>query len=198
MAGKKYLRNNAGTLQEEASIDTSAGAADATKIPALNAQGFLDSSIVNSKVVSAGAGDAGKLTALDGAGRLDNSVMPTGIGPDTASIVTSEALAAGDYVNIHNVAGAFRARKADAATSGKEAHGFVLAAVASAGTATVYFEGTNTQVSAQTPGTVFLSTTAGAGTGTAPSGSGVVVQRIGTAASATAVNFEAQTPFILA
>lgn len=53
--------------------------------------------------------------ALDASGRLDSSVMPVGIGADTATIQTSEALASGDYVNIHDdVAGAFRVRKADA------------------------------------------------------------------------------------
>ncbi len=198
MAGRKFLRNNAGAIQEEISIDVSAGAGDASKLVAVNASGFLDSTIVNSKTTSAGAGDSGKLPALDSTGRLDTSFMPTGIGPDTAAVVTSEALAAGDWVNIHNVAGAFRARKADGTTSGKEKHGFVLAAFASAATATVYFEGTNAQVTGQTPGVVFLSTTAGLGTATAPSASGNVVQRIGFATSATAVNSQSQTPIVLA
>lgn len=146
---------------------------------------------------SAGAGDAGKIPALDGTGRLDNSFMPVGIGADTASIQASENLAAGDWVNVHNSSGA-RVRKADATTAGKEAHGFVLAAVTSGNNATVYFEGSNTQVSGQTPGDVFLSTTAGAGSSSAPSGSGNVVQRVGVAVSATAVNFERGTPLVLA
>ena len=79
---------------------------------------------------SAGAGDAGKIPQLDGSGKLDPSLMPTGIGADTASIQASEALSAGDLVNVWNSGGA-RVRKADASTSGKEAHGFVLATVAS-------------------------------------------------------------------
>jgi hypothetical protein len=147
---------------------------------------------------SAGAADAGKIVALDDTGRLDNSMMPVGIGADTASIVTSEALAAGDWVNVHNVTGAARARKADATTAGKAVDGFVLAAAGSGANATVYFEGTNTQVSGQTPGDVFLQTTAGAGGATVPSTAGNVVQRIGTAVSATAVNFERGLPVTLA
>lgn len=139
---------------------------------------------------SAGAGDAGKIPALDAAGRFDNSFMPVGIGADTAAITASEALAAGDWVNLHDVGGAFRVRKADATVQGKEADGFVLAAVLSAAVATVYFEGTNTQVSSQVPGPVYLQTTAGLGGATIPSASGNVVQRIGTATSATSVNFE--------
>lgn len=148
--------------------------------------------------VSAGAANAGDVVALDSTGRLDSSVMPVGIGADTAQITASEALAAGDYVNIWDNAGAFAVRKADATIAGKEAHGFVLAAVSSAATATVYFEGTNTQVTSQTPGPVFLSTTPGLGTATAPSASGNIVQRVGIALSATSANFEASQPVVLA
>lgn len=147
---------------------------------------------------SGGAADAGKLPALDGNGKLDQTFMPTGIGADTATIVASEALAAGDYVNIWNNAGAFNVRKADATTLGKNAHGFVLAAVASSANAVIYFEGTNNQVSGQTPGAVFLATAAGAGTATPPSASGNVVQVLGYAVSATAVNFQSNLPIVLA
>ncbi|CAN7371098.1 hypothetical protein LJR074_002210 [Acidovorax sp. LjRoot74] len=138
---------------------------------------------------STGAANAGDIVALDDTGRLDNSLMPVGIGADTKSITTSEALAAGDWVNIWNSTGA-KARKADATTAGKEVHGFVLAAASSGASALVYFEGTNTQVTGQTPGPVFLQTTAGTGGATIPSASGNVVQRIGVALSATEVNFE--------
>lgn len=196
-SSKKFIKNNAGTLTEEAALTTSAGAGDADKIPALNASGVLDPSIVNAVASSAGAGDAGKVAALDGAGRLDATMMPVGIGADTASIQASENLAAGDFVNIHNSGGA-RVRKADATTTGKEAHGFVLGAVSSGANATVYFEGSNTAVSGMTPGTVFLHTTAGGATGTAPSGSGNVVQKLGVATSATSVNFERGEPIVLA
>lgn len=169
MAGNKYISNNAGNLTEVAAIQTSAG-----------------------------AGDAGKIAALDAAGRFDNSMMPVGIGADTASIVTSENLAAGDLVNVYNVTGTATCRKADATTSGKEAHGFVLAATTSPAAATVYFEGTNTAVTGLTPGNQFLSTTAGIPSPTAPSAAGNVVQRVGVATSATSLNFEAQQPIVLA
>lgn len=169
MAGNKYFSNVGGLLTETASNDTSAG-----------------------------AGDAGKIVALDGTGRIAGSMMPVGIGADTASITASEALAAGDFVNVFDDSGSFKVRKADATTSGKEAHGFVLASVSSAASATVYFEGTNTQVTSMTAGPVFLGTTAGKGTATAPSGSGNIVQRIGVATSATTVNFESGLIFKLA
>lgn len=196
MAAHKFVKNNAGTLTEESAVASSAGAGDEGKLPALNASGILDATIVNSKTTSAGAGDAGKLPALDGTGKLDTSFMPVGIGADTASITTSENLAAGDLVNIYDSTGA-KCRKADASTAGKEAHGFVLSAYTSPAPATVYFEGTNTQVTGLTPGNQFLSTTPGLCSATAPSGSGNVVQRVGFASAATAMNFQSQPPIVL-
>ena len=168
MAAKKFLRLVNGVLTEIFGVQTSAG-----------------------------AGNAGDLVSLDDSGRIDDSMMPVGIGADTASIQASENLAAGDFVNVWNNAGA-KVRKADATTAGKDAHGFVLSAVTSGNQATVYFEGTNTQVSGQSPGPVFLQTTAGTGGATIPSASGNVVQHIGVAVSATAVNFERGAPVTLA
>lgn len=194
----KFIKNNAGQLQEQAALTTSAGAGDANAIPALNASGVLDLTIVNGKVVSAGAGDSGKLPALDASGRLDSSVLPVGIGADTAQIVASEALAAGDLVNIYDAAGTVKVRKADATTAGKEAHGFVLNAVANSATATVYFEGSNSSVTGKTAGRQYLSTTAGTCSSTAPTGSGNVVQIVGFATSSTVINFQSGTPIVLA
>ena len=168
MAGNKYMKNNGGTYTEEAATQSSAG-----------------------------AGDAGKIIALDATGKIDSTMMPTGIGADTALIAASEDLAAGDFINIYNSSGA-KCRKADASTAGKEAHGFVLAGVTSGNNATVYFEGTNTQVTGMTPGVVFLSATPGLATSTAPSSAGNVVQRIGFATGATAINFQSQPPLVLA
>ena len=168
MPAKKFLRLVSGVITEAFGIQTSAGAANAGDVP-----------------------------VLDDTGRLDNSMMPVGIGADTAVIAASESLAAGNWVNIWNDSGA-KVRKADATTAGKEVHGFVLSAVTRGNPATVYFEGTNTQVSGQTPGTVFLQTTAGAGGATAPSASGNAVQQVGVAVSATAVNFERGAAITLA
>lgn len=187
----KILKQVAGNLTELSAITTSAGAADANAIPALNANGVLDTTILNATVSSAGVADAAKTVILDSAGKLDPTVMPTGIGADTASIVTSEALASGDFVNVWSASG-FKVRKADATVAGKHAMGFVLASYGSGVAATVYFEGTNSAVTGQTAGDVFLSTTAGLGTATAPSTAGNIIQKIGFATSATAINFNAQ------
>lgn len=141
-----------------------------------------------------GGGNADRTAALDASGRFDVSMMPTGIGADTASIIASEALAANDYVNVYNAAGVVKCRKADATVAGKEANGFVLAAVLNNANAIVYFEGTNAGVSGMLGGPVFLSTTPGQGTNTPPNATGNVVQSIGYAVSATAVNFQSGAP----
>ena len=90
-------------------------------------------------------------------------MMPSGLGADTASVTASEALAAGDYVNIWDNAGAVRVRKADANTLGKPADGFVIAAVANAATALVYLEGQNNQHTGLVGGTRYYLSAAVAG-----------------------------------
>lgn len=169
MAAKKFLRLISGVLTEVFGVQTSAGVAN-----------------------------AGDIVALDDTGRIDNTMMPVGIGADTAQLVASEALTGGNWINVWNDAGTAKMRKADGTVAGKEVDGFVLAAVSSGATGTAYFEGTNTQVTGQTPGSVFLQTTPGLCGATVPSASGNVVQRVGTAVSATAVNFERGTPVTLA
>jgi hypothetical protein len=193
----KFIKMVGGRLTEVFAVMSSAGAGDADKIPALNAQGVLDPSLLNAKASSAGAGDAGKIVQLDGAGKLSSTMLPAGLGSDSLDLTTSESIVAGAWVNIHNVTGSARVRNADATTSGKEVMGFVLAPAASGATVTVYFEGTNTAVTGQTPGDVFLSTTPGVGATAAPSAAGNVVQRIGFATSATSVNMQVRDSVII-
>lgn len=195
MSALKFLTLTAtGVRTLVSAIVASAGAADANKVVATNASGVLADSIINAATTG-----ASKTLKTLADGTIDASVLPSGVGADTATIVASEALAAGDVVNIWSNTGVANVRKADATTAGKRAHGFVLAAVALNGSATVYFEGRNTQVTGKTPGaTQFLSTTPGLTTETAPSAAGNVVQDLGEAYSATAINFEAQAPITLA
>jgi hypothetical protein len=97
-------------------------------------------------VSSTGVSEAGDIVALDAAGKLDVSVLPVGVGPDVAVITVSEAagLSAGDYVNIFDSTGS-KVRLADN-SNGREAHGFVKDAFADAASATVYFEGPNSNL----------------------------------------------------
>lgn len=162
MAGDKYIYDNTGQLTEKAAIQTSAG-----------------------------AGDAGKIPAVDSTGRLDVTFMPVGVAPEVTSLLASENLSAGNFVNIFNSSGTIKARKADATAVGKEANGFVLASVTSGNTATVYaISNKNTQLSGMTIGAIqYLHTTAGGVTETAPSTAGNLVQRLGRAESATELVF---------
>lgn len=170
MAAQRFLALVAGRMKQVAAILTSAGAGDADKIPALGVDG-----------------------------RLDASFMPVGIGADTKIIVASEALASGDLVNTWDDSGTLKVRKADATAEGKEAHGFVLAAVLSGANATVYFEGRITGLSGLAGSTrYYLDTTAGQITTTPPSTAGNVVQYVGNAAAASELNFEPSDPITVA
>jgi hypothetical protein len=150
---------------------------------------------------SAGAGNAGDLVSLDDTGRIDSSMMPTGFGSETTTAVASEALAAGDYVNLYNNASALGVRKADASGGvAKRAHGYVIAAVTNGGTATIYYGNLNNQKSGLTIGsTYYLSAaTPGAVATTTPSTAGQIVQELGVARSATEILTEIQPPIVLA
>lgn len=193
----KFIKNSSGNLAEEAALTTSAGAGDAQRIPALNSSGILHPSIINATIISAGAGDSGKIPQLDAAGKIDSTTLPVGVGADTQAITTSEALSSGDFVNIWESSGA-KVRKADATVAGKHAMGFVLVGAGAGATATVYFKGTNTAVTGQTVGDVYLSTTAGLATTTSPSATGNVSQSIGFATSASSINFQFSKPITLA
>lgn len=162
MAGERFLKENAGVITEVVAVQVG------------------------------GVGSADKIPSLDANGLLDVTMLPTGVGADTASIVTSENLTAGDFVNIYDNGGTPTVRKAIADGTSKTADGFVLAASTSPAAALVYFEGRNTQKSGLTGGTVYYlsASSAGATTATAPSGSGNEVQRLGKAYSATAMTTE--------
>lgn len=169
MAGQKILTHDAAGGFQEIEATQSGGAPSANKVPALNA-----------------------------AGQLDITMMPTGVGSDTSVLPASGALAAGDFINVFDDAGTAKIRKADATSALTQAHGFVLDPIADLASGTVYWEGNNIAVTGQTPGNVFLSTTAGQATTTAPTVSTQIVQRIGVAISATQINFEPQLPIKLA
>ena len=134
---------------------------------------------------------ANAIVAADATGKIDISFMPTGVGAEVVVCVTSENLTAGDFVNLYLNGGVITARKADATTNAKPAHGFVTANVTSPANATVYMESnTNTAVTGLTIGSDYwLSTTPGGVTTTAPSAAGNIVQYIGRATLTTAIPF---------
>jgi len=174
MALSKFLKRlTSGRVQEESAIDSSAG-----------------------------AGDAGKIVGLDSSGKISQTMMPTGVGPDSEDIVASEALNAGDFVNIFDSgSGVRKMRKADATAAGKEADGFVKAAVANAATGTCFFEGTNDQLTGLTVGARYYldkTTPGGVISDVSAYVAGNISMYIGKALSTTKVSFEPGEPITLA
>lgn len=148
------------------------------------------------KSTSAGAGDASEFPILDGTGKLDITFMPNGVGADSVSLVAGEALTAGDFVYVTAGGGVM---KADATTFAKRAMGYVLTSVLNAGTATVFFDESNTALTALTAGSnYYLSATAGLATLTAPTATGQHVQLLGLATSATSLHVNIGTPILRA
>lgn len=139
------------------------------------------------------------LVQMDGNGFIDPSILPAGLGPELIIAPTTENLVAGALVNVYSNAGVLSVRNADASTTGKEARGFVQAAVTSPANATVYELGKNGQVTGLTIGSdYFLSTTTpGAVQTTAPSTPGQISQRVGRAISATNLDVVIREPFYL-
>jgi len=114
-------------------------------------------------------------------------------------VVASEALSAGNLVNVWDNAGTTSVRKADASSSAKYANGYVLRAYNTSDVATVFFHGVNDKVSALSAGLQYLSaSSAGACTTTPPSGSGQLVQIVGVSFSATKMAFQFNQPIQLA
>ena len=115
------------------------------------------------------------------------------------SIVASEALIAGDFVNIWQGTATTYVRKATASVAGKEANGFVLEICAKDATAKVYRNAqVNNECLALTPAAKqYLSIIAGKTTTTPPVKAGQVVQYIGLAKSATEMIFDIGRPVVL-
>lgn len=141
--------------------------------------------------VSTGAPDAGKIAQLDATGRWDISMMPVGVGAEVTIVPSFESFTAGQFVNLFDNAGAVNARKADATTNAKPAHGFVLAIVTAPANATIYgISNKNTALAGLTLGVPYwLSTVAGGVIATAPSAAGNWVQELGTSESLTEMVF---------
>lgn len=194
MALPRYLANIAGRLKMVAAIATSVGAADAEKIVATNTSGRIDDTLMN-----AATSGASKVIKTKADGTLDESVMPTGIGADVKNMLASEALSSGDLVNIWSDTGVEKARKADATVEGKEANGFVKAAVTSGATAAVYLEGRVSGLTGMTPGArQYLLVTPGKAGSTPPNAANNVVQFVGVAVSPTEIDFEPGNPITVA
>ena len=145
---------------------------------------------VTPKTVSAGAADAGKIFVPGPNGKWDDTLLPT---IDNARLVTaSEALSAGDFVNLFDDAGEPKVRKADASSIATRAHGFVKTAVSEGEPVKFYESGPCVGFTGLAVGEpYFLSdATAGEATDTAPTTTGHIAQVLGTALSDTEIQVD--------
>jgi hypothetical protein len=135
-----------------------------------------------------GSGVTISSTGVD-SGTGDVTINATG-GVGTA-FTASEALSAGDLVNIWDDSGTPKVQLADAGAD-KPADGYILADVDSGDPATVYAEGFNDQVSGLVGGvTQWLSSTVPGGVQSSPpTASGELVQKVGKAFGSTILNFQ--------
>ena len=170
-------------------------------------QGFLARVAGRTKQIlgiqtSAGSGDAGKIPALNSLGVIDVTMLPAGVGQNIVTAPTTEALAVGAFVNLFFTAGTpnvWNARNADN-SSNREAWGYVIAAVASGASATVYRLGTtNANMSGLTIGSDYYLGTVGAVITPAldPTVTGKTDQYLGRAKSATELVTEEYEPILL-
>lgn len=145
---------------------------------------------------SSGAADAGKIIATDSNGQIDPTLIGTS---ESLTMVASETLAAGDFVNFWNDSGTIKMRKATNTGIATQAHGYVKAVVTSGNSGTVYRDnGLLTGLSGLTVGSTYFLGTSGGTTTTLPTGSGSIVQCLGVAQTTTALLVDIEDPIIRA
>lgn len=167
MAGDKYLKLNTstGNSAEQAALQSSAG-----------------------------AGDAGKIPALDSAGRLNANMMPVGIVPETVSFTASEDLTAGNFVNLY-LDTTLKGRKADNSNGRRaHCFVNASVSTAATGTGFTEGVNSDLSGMTAGAENVMLGT-AGGVTETVPSaGASVIVQHLGFAKSATELIVDLKQP----
>lgn len=131
---------------------------------------------------SLGAGDANKVVALNASGLIDTTMLPE----NGAIILTSsEAIAAGDLINIHDSSG-IKVRKATNTGEATRAQGYAEGAISNGASGTVILgNGMNNGITGLTVGAKYFLGTSGGVTTTAPTAAASIVQPVGAAKSAT-------------
>lgn len=137
---------------------------------------------------SAGAADAGKIPALGPDGKLDPSIYNSG-GPSSRSIPASEAIAAGKFVNIYPNAGAANVRLADNSNGRPANGYVLAGVASGANASVYDLDGINSQLTGLTPGSTYYLGVAGGVISPAldatSAATGSIDQKLGVALSAT-------------
>ena len=95
---------------------------------------------VTPNTTSAGSGDAGKLVALNASGQIDATMLPEYL---AETCTAGEAISAGAFVHVYNVAGTGEAQNALAADNTKPCVGWAPNAIGSASSGQINFGGVN-------------------------------------------------------
>jgi hypothetical protein len=120
-----------------------------------------------------------------GTALITGSIVLTS-GSGFPSLLASETLAAGDFVNIFSGG----VRKASSTDITKQAHGFVTTSYSSTNPVVVFYSGLLTGTSGLTAGARYFLSASGTEATTAPTLTGQLSQEIGVAISTTALLFE--------
>lgn len=154
-----------------------------------NSDGGLE---VANTVSVGGVSNAGKIPALNASGLIDNSMLPAGSAssfPIVQSMPFAEAVPGGALINVFSDGGVAKVRNADAG-SGKVAHGFVLAGVAVDMVGSVVLgSGLNTATSGLTAGAEYFLGNVGALISAPNLAAGVIAQPVGFALGADTLLF---------
>lgn len=148
---------------------------------------------------SSGAADAGKIPALDAAGKLHPSMLPASVvGNDVVNIEAGELLAAGDFVSLVDIGYGLKAYKATASgASVRLAVGFVLTQTnAGAMVDVIVDSASNDKLTGLIPGHhYYLSPLVDGGvTDTVPTDPTHVVQYLGVAISSSTLRVNIDQP----
>ena len=146
--------------------------------------------LVSGLATSAGVADAGKIPQLNAAGKLDMSLIPAGVGDESISGLTAGvALTAGQFVYIGSAGTVLVASNASITTAAQGYVKAAYANAAT--DVVVYFEGVNTSVTAATIGADYYLGTAGAIVGTPPTFAvNTICQSLGTATATNTLQVE--------
>ena len=139
---------------------------------------------VSGSITSTGGG-SGAGFPFAGTALITGSIVLTS-GSGFPSLLASETLAAGDFVNIFSGG----VRKASSDNTARQAHGFVTASYSSTNPVIVFYSGLLTGISGLTAGSRYFLSTAGGRSTTAPTLTGQLSQELGVAISTTAILFE--------
>lgn len=169
MAGNKYLQiGSAGFPQEVVSTQTSSGVSDANKIP-----------------------------ALDASGKLDTTLMPAGLGADSFATTAGEALTTGNLVYLDATGKAMKA-DANAVAKAAIGFVLASVALNAAVTVYFEGTITGLSALTIGATYFLSDSATGAVTTSIPTGASKIVQSVGFAISATQLSFEAGEPIVRA